>query len=79
MDSAQVKMAGDIGSDGNYVKGIEDYLPTAQYETEEHKSMVVIILLNRITDSLNERSSECLGLAVLKLPKKQFAELKLCI
>ncbi|MGE7638701.1 type I restriction endonuclease subunit R [Peribacillus frigoritolerans] len=41
MDSSQVKMAGYIGDDGKYVKGIEDYLPTSQYQTEEHESMVV--------------------------------------
>ncbi|WP_078427529.1 type I restriction endonuclease subunit R, EcoR124 family [Alkalihalobacterium alkalinitrilicum] len=41
MDSSQVKMAGYIGDDGKYVKGIEDYLPKSQYQTEEHKNMVV--------------------------------------
>ena len=56
MDSAQVKMAGDIGSDGNYVKGIEDYLSTAQYETEDHKSMVVTdIIDNWMTLSHNSK------------------------
>ena len=34
-------MAGYIGDDGKYVKGIEDYLPTSQYQTEEHENMVV--------------------------------------
>jgi type I restriction enzyme, R subunit len=41
MDSSQVKMAGYIGDDGKYVKGIEDYLSTSQYHTEEHENMVV--------------------------------------
>nr|WP_153724328.1 HsdR family type I site-specific deoxyribonuclease [Heliorestis convoluta] len=41
MNSSQVKMAGYIGDDGKYVKGIEDYLPTSQYQIEEHKNMVV--------------------------------------
>ena len=41
LDSSQVKMAGFTGSDGSYVKGIEDYLTTAQYHTEEHQTMVV--------------------------------------
>ncbi|WP_420977304.1 type I restriction endonuclease subunit R [Bacillus vallismortis] len=41
MDSSQVKMAGYIGDDGEYVKGIEDYLPKSQYQTEEHENMVV--------------------------------------
>ncbi|BCC50929.1 MULTISPECIES: type I restriction endonuclease subunit R [Bacillaceae] len=41
MDSSQVKMAGYIGDDGQYIKGIEDFLPTSQYQTEEHENMVV--------------------------------------
>ncbi len=39
-------LADDIGSDGNYVKGIEDYLPRAQYETEDHKRMVVTYIID---------------------------------
>ncbi|MFJ5622944.1 type I restriction endonuclease subunit R [Peribacillus loiseleuriae] len=42
MDSSQVKMAGFTGDDGKYVKGIEDYLPKSQYQTEEHENMVVM-------------------------------------
>lgn len=41
LDSSQVKMAGYIGDDGKYVKGIENYLPTSQYQTDEHENMVV--------------------------------------
>ncbi|MEH7340854.1 type I restriction endonuclease subunit R, EcoR124 family [Priestia megaterium] len=41
MDSSQVKMAGYIGDDGKYVRGIEDNLSTSQYLTEEHTNMVV--------------------------------------
>lgn len=41
MDSSQVKMAGYIGSDGNYVRGIEDDVPRSQYERAEHQNMVV--------------------------------------
>ncbi|WP_046178635.1 type I restriction endonuclease subunit R, EcoR124 family [Domibacillus tundrae] len=41
MDSSQVKMAGFTGDHGNYVKGIEDYLPKSQYQTEEHQNMIV--------------------------------------
>jgi type I restriction enzyme R subunit len=37
----QVKMAGFLDLDGNYVKGIEDYLPNPQYEREDHRKMVV--------------------------------------
>lgn len=41
MDPSQVPMAGEYGDDGKYIKGIEDYLDTVQYKTEEHTSMVV--------------------------------------
>lgn len=34
-------MAGNYDKAGNYIKGIEDYLPKNQYETPEHKKMVV--------------------------------------
>lgn len=46
MDSSQVKMAGFKGDDGKYVKGIEDYLPNSQYQTEEHENMVVMDIAN---------------------------------
>ncbi len=36
-----VPMAGYYAEDGTYIKGIEDYLPMAQYRTDEHQSMVV--------------------------------------
>ena len=50
----QVKMAGFIGSDGNYNKGIEDYLPNSQYEREEHREKVVEdIIDNWLTLSQN--------------------------
>ncbi len=41
MDSARVKMAGYVGADGTYCKGIEDFLPKSQYLTDEHTNMVV--------------------------------------
>ena len=54
LDSSQVKMAGYIGSDGNYVKGIENYLPPSQYERDEHQNMVVSdIAANWLTLSHN--------------------------
>jgi type I restriction enzyme, R subunit len=56
MDSSQVKMAGYIGDDGKYVRGIEDYLPTSQYHTEEHEDMVVKdIADNLVTLSHNSK------------------------
>lgn len=36
-----VKMAGYLGGDGKYVKGIEDFVPTVQYERLEHQEKVV--------------------------------------
>lgn len=41
MNSSQIKMAGYIGDDGKYVKGIEDYLSNSQYQREEHRNMVI--------------------------------------
>jgi type I restriction enzyme R subunit len=41
MDNSQVEMAGKKDSLGNYIKGIEDYIPYVQYKTEEHTNMVV--------------------------------------
>ena len=41
MDSSAVKMAGFLGDDGKWVKGIEDYLPKTQYLSAEHQSKVV--------------------------------------
>jgi type I restriction enzyme R subunit len=37
----QVPMAGSTDSASNYTKGIEDYIPTSQYETEEYRNTVV--------------------------------------
>ncbi|MCD8070486.1 MAG: HsdR family type I site-specific deoxyribonuclease [Akkermansiaceae bacterium] len=36
-----LSMAGRKDADGRYVKGIEDYLPDGQYNTDEHRSVVV--------------------------------------
>lgn len=41
LDKLKVPMAGYIGADGGYVKGIEDYLPNSQYRTPEHREKVV--------------------------------------
>lgn len=50
MSPAEVPMAGYAFPDGSYVKGIEDYIPNAQYEREEHQSAVVDdILANWVT------------------------------
>lgn len=36
-----VPMAGSTDSVGNYTKGIEDYIPVSQYETDKHRKEVV--------------------------------------
>lgn len=41
MDNTQVKMYGEPGPDGKWIKGIEDYLPNTQYLTAEHKQTVI--------------------------------------
>jgi type I restriction enzyme R subunit len=42
----EVKMAGSHDAKGKYSKGIEDYLPDAQYECDEHRKMVVKDILD---------------------------------
>lgn len=41
MDTVKVKMAGHREKSGEYVRGIEDYLPREQYELAEHQKMVI--------------------------------------
>ena len=41
MDTKKVPMAGYLDDTGQYVKGIEDYLPKSQYHTLEHQSKIV--------------------------------------
>lgn len=51
-----VKMAGHKDQAGKYVKGIEDYIPTSQYERIEHQNEVVKdIIDNWITLSQNSK------------------------
>ena len=40
-DPTRVPMAGYIGDDGKKVRGIEDELPKAQYDREEHRKAVI--------------------------------------
>ena len=44
-----VPMAGSTDSVGNYTKGIEDYIPTSQYETEEYRNTVVMDIFENWT------------------------------
>lgn len=56
MDAGQVGMVGHFDSKGDYIKGIEDYIPNVQYQTEEHTTTVVKdILENWITLSHNSK------------------------
>lgn len=41
MDNSKVKMAGYRDKAGEYIKGIEDYLPRAQYERDVHRETIV--------------------------------------
>lgn len=41
MDAMKVKMYGEKDAEGKWIKGIEDYLPNAQYQTDEHRRKVV--------------------------------------
>jgi type I restriction enzyme, R subunit len=45
----RVKMAGHIDASGRYVRGIEDYLPSSQYDRDEHHQKVVEDILNTWT------------------------------
>ncbi|WP_290061463.1 type I restriction endonuclease subunit R [Paraclostridium bifermentans] len=56
MDPTKTKMYGEYYSSGKYIKGIEDYIPKAQYLTEEHQNKVVEdICDNWITLSRNSK------------------------
>ena len=41
MDKKRVPMAGGLSANGKPVRGIEDFVPTAQYERDEHRRAVV--------------------------------------
>ena len=41
MDASRVPMVGYFDNKGNYIKGIEDYIPNVQYQTQEHTKTVV--------------------------------------
>ena len=56
MDASQVAMIGHYDSKGDYIKGIEDYIPNSQYQTSEHTTTVVKdILENWVTLSHNSK------------------------
>ena len=56
MDPSQVGMVGHYADNGDYIKGIEDYIPKVQYETPDHTETVVKdILENWMTLSHNSK------------------------
>ena len=56
MDASKVAMSGHKDEKGDYIKGIEDYIPSVQYWTEEHtKTVVKDILENWTTLSHNSK------------------------
>lgn len=56
MDAGLVGMVGHFDNKGDYIKGIEDYIPNVQYQTEEHTTTVVKdILENWVTLSHNSK------------------------
>lgn len=84
MDKSQVAMAGHWDKANNYVKGIEDYLPTEQYRRPAHQNKVVEdILDNWIQYSQNNKfhgmfatSSIAEAIEYYRLFKKLKPELK---
>lgn len=63
----QVKMAGYMGDDGQYVKGIEDELSSAQYERLEHQEKVVEDILEHwVTLSQNGKFHAILATSSIK-------------
>lgn len=56
MDSKEIPMAGQVGPDGKYQKGIEDYCPKAQFQTEDYQNAVAEdIIENWLTMSRNNK------------------------
>lgn len=56
MDPGRVGMVGHFDDKGDYIKGIEDYIPNVQYQTDEHTTSVVKdILENWVTLSHNSK------------------------
>lgn len=80
-----VKMAGELDASGTYVKGIEDYLSSTQYEREEHQNKVVEDISNNwITLSQGNKfhaifatSSIPEAIAYYRLIKQQYPTLKI--
>lgn len=80
----EVKMAGYYDNGDNYIKGIEDYVPNSQYETDKHRLAVVKdIVKNWVTLSRNGKfhailatSSIAEAIEYYRLFKKEIPSLK---
>lgn len=46
MDKSKIAMGGKLDKNGNYINGIEDYIPTSQYRTAKHREAVVDDILD---------------------------------
>ena len=46
MDKSKISMITKIDDFGNKILGIEDYIPNAQYQTDEHTNAVVEDIIN---------------------------------
>ena len=84
MDASRVKMYGYLDYDGKYVKGIEDYVPTSQYYTTEHRMAVVedirsnwdILSKGNKFHAIFATSSICEAIEYYRLIKQEIPQLK---
>lgn len=84
MDPSRIKMAGFETDDGEYIKGIEDYIPNSQYQTSEHQEKVVedikeswkILSRNGKFHALFATSSIPEAIHYYRLIKKKIPEIK---
>ena len=63
-----VPMTGYRKEDGEYARGIEDYIPTSQYERPEHREMVVCDMLDNWTRLSRNRKFHAI-LATSSIPE----------
>lgn len=86
MDASKVAMSGTLDNEGDYHKGIEDYIPNVQYEEDEHRQQVINDILNGwISLSHNGKfhgifatSSIPEAITYYRMFKKQAPQLKVC-
>lgn len=63
----EIPMGSYYDINGHYVRGIESYLPNAQYDCNEHRSEVIKdILNNRVITSINSKYHAILATASIK-------------